>query len=664
MTRADDASKLARLGFRIFPLRPNSKIPPAGLHWKEAASSDPEKAFKLWSNGHADCNIGIRTGQGLVVLDFDVRERTGLVDLATMEALHDLPRSYRVRTPSGGIHVYLSVGPEETYANAVGTVSGFPGMDVRADGGYVAGPYSVTPEGVYEPLGGEIEPAPASVLALLRQRTERSVDAGKPVVELDQPDAIARAVKYLQQEAPTSTEGDGGDDTAYRVACRVLDFGLSQGAALDAMHEHWNDRCSPPWSDRELRTKVRNAAAYRHEPIGSASPAADFEPVPQGPTDAEPDSVVGQSRFPLEQISHLRQLPTPKWLVRNWLPENAVGILYGKWGSGKTFIAFDIALHLAYGFPDWHGAALPEGGRDVLVLAREGHQGFLQRIEAFQRHHGLAEDTDRLHFMRAPITFMNKGDFEALQKELAGSGKQFGLVIVDTVARVLPGADMATPENITLFMERCSRLGSTLNATVIGVHHENKTGTIMGSTFFEANSDFVYQVSRQDAEGRSLSRGRITCTKMKDGPDQWWRDLRFATVATAPQGSPPAGVDGSGGVDSLDTLDGLPEAASGSLVLSSVVEPVSARRVSAAAREPMDDAALEDAVLRMILEEGLDVSPHKQARKSGRYAPVVIGKLLGLKAGAAEELVERMTQGGRLVVENGRNGAKLVAGFV
>ena len=374
--------------------------------------------------------------------------------------------------------------------------------------------------------------------------------------------------------------------------------------------------------------------------------------------------MVGQSRFPLEQISHLRQLPTPKWLVRNWLPENAVGILYGKWGSGKTFIAFDIALHLAYGFPDWHGAALPEGGRDVLVLAREGHQGFLQRIEAFQRHHGLAEDTDRLHFMRAPITFMNKGDFEALQKELAGSGKRFGLVIVDTVARVLPGADMATPENITLFMERCSRLGSTLNATVIGVHHENKTGTIMGSTFFEANSDFVYQVSRQDAEGRSLSRGRITCTKMKDGPDQWWRDLRFATVATAPQGSPPAGVDGSGGVDSLDTLDGLPEAASGSLVLSSVVEPVSARRVSAAAREPMDDAALEDAVLRMILEEGLDVSPHKQARKSGRYAPVVIGKLLGLKAGAAEELVERMTQGGRLVVENGRNGARLVVGFV
>jgi len=485
------------------------------------------------------------------------------------------------------------------------------------------------------------------------------------VVELDQPSAIARAVKYLQQEAPIASWGAGGDELTYKVVCRVLDFGVSQATALDLLLEHWNDRCEPHgWPADMLKTKVRNAALYRQKPIGSASPAADFEPVPQGPTDAEPGSVVGQSRFPLEQISHLRQLPTPKWLVRNWLPENAVGILYGKWGSGKTFIAFDIALHLAYGFPDWHGAALPEGGRDVLVLAREGHQGFLQRIEAFQRHHGLAEDTDRLHFMRAPITFMNKGDFEALQKELVGSGRRFGLVIVDTVARVLPGADMATPENITLFMERCSRLGHALNATVVGVHHENKTGTIMGSTYFEASSDFVYQVVRQDAEGRSLSRGRITCTKMKDGPDQWWRDLRFAAVATAPQGSPPAGVDGQDGADSLDALEALPEAAAGSLVLSSVVEPVSARRVSSAAREPLDDAALEDAVLRMILEEGLDVSPHKQARKSGRYAPVVIGKLLGLKAGAAEELVERMTQGGRLVVENGRNGAKLVAGFV
>lgn len=659
MTRADDATKLAQLGFRIFPLRPNSKIPPAGLHWKEAASSDPEKAFKLWSNGHADCNIGIRTGQGLVVLDFDAKPgQQGLESLAAMEALYDLPQSYRVQTPSGGVHVYLRTPSDVSIRNSAKRVVDFPDVDVRAEGGYVVGPGSILDVGGYLPLGGEIADAPPAILDLLgrSERHDAREMAGSVVVDLDQPDAIARAAKYLQQEAPASTEGDGGDDTAYRVACRVLDFGLSQDAALDAMHEHWNDRCSPPWSDRELRTKVRNAAAYRHEPIGSASPAADFEPVPQ--ENAEPTPTGSVARFPLEQIAHLRQLPTPKWLVRNWLPENAVGILYGKWGSGKTFIAFDIALHLAYGFADWHGAALPEGGRDVLVLAREGHQGFLQRIEAFQRHHGLAEDTDRLHFMRAPITFMNKGDFEALQKALTASGKRFGLVIVDTVARVLPGADMATPENITLFMERCSRLGHALGATVIGVHHENKTGTIMGSTYFEASSDFVYQVARQDADGRSLSRGRITCTKMKDGPDQWWRDLRFAAVATAPQAGP------LGGTDSLDALEALPEAAGGSLVLSSVVEPVSARRASSTTREPMDDAALEDAVLRMILEEGLDVSPHKQARKSGRYAPVVIGKLLGLKAGAAEELVERMTQGGRLVVENGRNGAKLVAGFV
>lgn len=98
MTRADDASKLAQLGFRIFPLRPNSKIPPAGLHWKEAASSDPEKALKLWSNGHADCNIGIRTGQGLVVLDFDNKPgQAGLQSLATLEAIYGLREAIAFR---------------------------------------------------------------------------------------------------------------------------------------------------------------------------------------------------------------------------------------------------------------------------------------------------------------------------------------------------------------------------------------------------------------------------------------------------------------------------------------------------------------------------------------------------------------------------------------
>lgn len=60
----------------------------------------------------------------------------------------------------------------------------------------------------------------------------------------------------------------------------------------------------------------------------------------------------GSVRFPFETIGMLRRLPAPLWLAKDWVPEGATGIFYGKWAAGKSFIGFDFLLHLAYGFKD------------------------------------------------------------------------------------------------------------------------------------------------------------------------------------------------------------------------------------------------------------------------------------------------------------------------
>jgi len=62
-------------------------------------------------------------------------------------------------------------------------------------------------------------------------------------------------------------------------------------------------------------------------------------------------------RFVFETVSDLRSMPDHEYLVGGWIPENSVGLLYGRWGSGKTFIGFDLALHLVFGLPDWHRQA-------------------------------------------------------------------------------------------------------------------------------------------------------------------------------------------------------------------------------------------------------------------------------------------------------------------
>lgn len=147
-TFLEAALRLARAGYRVFPLIANGKTP-ALKEWQTIATTDPAKVRAWWSNrSYADCNIGVATGDGLVVVDCDTKPpsakwpdgRHGLDSLALLDAL-DLPHGMRVATPGNGIHVYLAT-TEERF-NSVDALKAFPGIDIRGDGGYVVGPGSV-----------------------------------------------------------------------------------------------------------------------------------------------------------------------------------------------------------------------------------------------------------------------------------------------------------------------------------------------------------------------------------------------------------------------------------------------------------------------------------------------------------------------------------------
>ena len=231
-------------------------------------------------------------------------------------------------------------------------------------------------------------------------------------------------------------------------------------------------------------------------------------------------------RFLFETIADLRSGEEEEYLIELFVPERSTGLFWGKWGSFKTFAAFDWAFHLAYGFKDWHGAKLPGEPCHVLIIAREGKKGFVKRINAFKKHHGLTEDSEHLTFMRSAISFLDNAGFAELKKAIKELKKNFRLVLVDTVGRVLPGEDMAKEQPITLFMERLQQVGEITGAVSIGVHHENKSGDANGSMYFQNNSDFMFSVTR---DGDKLA-GKLTCVKQKDGEDHWSRDITLVKV--------------------------------------------------------------------------------------------------------------------------------------
>ena len=59
---------------------------------------------------------------------------------------HRLPRTFTVRTPSGGLHLYFTA-PDKSLGNTVGKLG--RQIDTRGVGGYVVGPGSVCRTGYY-----------------------------------------------------------------------------------------------------------------------------------------------------------------------------------------------------------------------------------------------------------------------------------------------------------------------------------------------------------------------------------------------------------------------------------------------------------------------------------------------------------------------------------
>lgn len=80
-------------------------------------------------------------------------------------------------------------------------------------------------------------------------------------------DRVNRARRFLRSVDP-AVSGQHGDARTFRICCRVVrGFALDDDEALNVLRE-WNSRCEPPWSERDLRNKVRNARQYGREPFG------------------------------------------------------------------------------------------------------------------------------------------------------------------------------------------------------------------------------------------------------------------------------------------------------------------------------------------------------------------------------------------------------------
>ena len=135
------------LGFAVFPCNPLNKRPLIN-DWRNHATRDQQTIMDWWT-ANPDMMVGAVTGSpsGYFVIDIDVKD--GIDAETKLEVLRDLFGDlgvvFMVSTPSGGLHLYCKMPPNEEVRNSTSVIA--HGVDIRGTGGYVIFPGSIRHDG-------------------------------------------------------------------------------------------------------------------------------------------------------------------------------------------------------------------------------------------------------------------------------------------------------------------------------------------------------------------------------------------------------------------------------------------------------------------------------------------------------------------------------------
>lgn len=101
-----------------------------------------------------------------------------------------------------------------------------------------------------------------------QKRALGPVQSAAPAVLSESLSKRQRRARAYMAKVPPAIDGQGGDPHTFCQACRMLRmFGLTPDEAYPVLAE-WNERCVPPWPEKDLRRKLTEAAKKIAEEVG------------------------------------------------------------------------------------------------------------------------------------------------------------------------------------------------------------------------------------------------------------------------------------------------------------------------------------------------------------------------------------------------------------
>lgn len=242
---------------------------------------------------------------------------------------------------------------------------------------------------------------------------------------------------------------------------------------------------------------------------GSLDPSA---PPPVAESDA-----VDRLMAEMLDVDAVLALPPPTPLIRDVLDLDSESWIISKAGGFKSFVALDMAAHVALGLP-WRGRPVQQG--KVVYVVAEGRKSIGQRLKAWIQTYG--QRPDGLHVLPRPVQVRDAAGWATLVA--ACTRIEPVLIILDTQARITVGLAENDNGEMGVLTEAVRRLKEATGACVLVVHHQGRTGEDgRGASAIDGAQDTELKVVRPEGVARSDLTGTLVMDKQKDAAE----DLEF-----------------------------------------------------------------------------------------------------------------------------------------
>ena len=229
-----------------------------------------------------------------------------------------------------------------------------------------------------------------------------------------------------------------------------------------------------------------------------------------------------------------RDIPPQKWVIEGLLPEGLT-LLCGAPKAGKSWLALDMALHVASGKPFWNHPT--SGGRVLYLALEDGERRMRARLKKLI---GPPANLDPgLLYPCFSVPPLEHGFANELDAELNSDHGRISMVVIDTLGRIREPSRLDGYQRDYQQLAALKKIADKHHIAILVVHHLRKMKAddpfdqISGTNGILGAADGAYVLkrnSRTDRNGKLYFTSRDTDDKQY--AVQFGEDCRWNLLST------------------------------------------------------------------------------------------------------------------------------------